>query len=136
MKNIKKNIRPAGQAGCSLVEMLVVIAVIGVIAAIAVPNIGNINNAARRTTAQRNAQSCASIYSAGIAAGCPAATSVATAITALRGNTFTPASGAFKGKIFKVPSLPTDTDALNLMTAFLVWGSNGLEYNVNATPAL
>jgi type IV pilus assembly protein PilA len=136
MKNVKQNIRKIGQSGFSLVEMLVVIAVIGVIAAIAIPNIGNINDSARKTTAQRNAQSCASVYSAAIAAGAPAASSIDTAITALRSDNLKPTTGAFSGKVFKVPSLPTDTDALNLMKAYLVWGSNGLEYNVNATPTL
>jgi prepilin-type N-terminal cleavage/methylation domain-containing protein len=138
MKNAKQNIRKIGQAGFSLVEMLVVIAVIGVIAAIAIPNIGNINDAARRTTAQRNAQSCASVYSAAIAAGAPTpgTQTVAGALAVLNSSTWTPASGAFEGKIFTVPNLPTDSDAVALMSGYLKWGSNGLEYNPNATPTL
>lgn len=69
MKNIKLNLKKTAKAGFSLVEMLVVIAVIGVIAAIAIPNIGSINDSAQAATAQRNAQSVASVLNAAAAAG-------------------------------------------------------------------
>ena len=133
MKNVKQNIRKIGKSGFSLVEMLVVIAVIGVIAAIAIPNIGNINDSARKTTAQRNAQSAASVYSAGIAAGCPAAANEAAALTDLASGTWKPTTGAFKDKVFMVPNLPTaatDADAHDLLTDYLAFDANGyLNYN-------
>lgn len=69
MKNIKLNLKKSAKAGFSLVEMLVVIAVIGVIAAIAIPNIGSINDSAKAASAQRNAQSVASVLNAAAAAG-------------------------------------------------------------------
>ena len=135
MKNVKLNLKKARKAGFSLVEMLVVIAVIGVIAAIAIPNIGNINDSARTTTAQRNAQSAASVYSSGIAAGCPAATDEADALSKLASGTWAPTNGAFSGKVFMVPNLPTaatDADAATLMGGFLDFDANGyLNYNAN-----
>jgi type IV pilus assembly protein PilA len=137
MKNVKQNIRKIGKSGFSLVEMLVVIAVIGVIAAIAIPNIGNINDSARETTAQRNAQSAASVYSAGLAAGCAAATDKANALALLAGDTWAPTTGAFEDKVFKVPNLPTaasDADAHTLLVKYLDFGPNGLEYDPTGTP--
>jgi type IV pilus assembly protein PilA len=95
--------------GFSLVEMLVVIAVIGVIAAIAVPNIGSLTNAAKIARDQRNAQSIASVFAAGTAAGVPWDTASKDAAIAdvIKGNA--PADGAFVGKTFQVPNL-TGTD--------------------------
>ena len=137
MKNVKLNLVKSAKAGFSLVEMLVVIAVIGVIAAIAIPNIGNINDSARLTTAQRNAQSAASVYSSGLAACCAEAASEAAALTALGSGTWAPASGAFKDKVFMVPNLPTSGDAYDIMVQYLEMDTNGyLNYNANAVVTL
>jgi type IV pilus assembly protein PilA len=101
MKNIKLNKKATG--GFSLVEMLVVIAVIGIIAAIAIPNIGSINDSARKASAQRNAQSIASVLNAAIAAGASTGFSSGTSATAIVDAAeagVSPTDGAFSGKLF------------------------------------
>lgn len=134
MKNTKLNIRKLAKAGFSLVEMLVVIAVIGVIAAIAIPNIGNVNDSAKEATARRNAQSCASVASAAIAAGYSfTATDAGDVYDSLSGGV-TPTTGAFNGKQFKVPNLPSaDADKARVV-GYLTWDSsnNVLLYNSDA----
>lgn len=110
MKKVKLN--GSLKAGFSLVEMLVVIAIIGIIAAIAIPNIGNINDAAKQATAQRNAQSVASVMNAAIAAGyVPAWTSVDEVLASAQTDTVTPPSGPFKGKVFTVGDIDNEEEA-------------------------
>jgi len=129
MKNVKLNLVKSAKAGFSLVEMLVVIAVIGVIAAIAIPNIGNINESALDSTAQRNAQSVASVYSSGLAAGCPASASLAGALTDVAGGTWAPPTGAFSGKVFQVPNLPTSGEDYDRMVDHLSWDNTNKYLN-------
>ena len=101
MKNVKLNLKKAAKAGFSLVEMLVVIAIIGIIAAIAIPNIGSINDAATAASVDRNAQNCASVWNAAIAAGYDASAiaTEADALAALEGGTME-GTGAFVGNFF------------------------------------
>jgi prepilin-type N-terminal cleavage/methylation domain-containing protein len=115
MKNIKLNKK--AQGGFSLVEMLVVIAVIGIIAAIAIPNIGSINDSARKASAQRNAQSIASVLNAAIAAGAStgwtaaiAAGATATAIVDKAEAGISPTDGAFVGKTFTTGEIDNDEE--------------------------
>jgi len=120
------NLKNTAAKGFSLVEMLVVIAVIGVIAAIAIPSIGSINQSAKDATSQRNAQSIASMYQAGEAAGVVwGATDVATAITKVVAGDH-PSGGAFDQKVFKVPNLSTDDQAA--AAAYLEWSGGELYY--------
>jgi prepilin-type N-terminal cleavage/methylation domain-containing protein len=117
--------------GFSLIEMLVVIAVIGVIAAIAIPSIGSINDSAKQATAQRNAQSIASMWASGAAAGIKWSTSMTVADQAaavIAGAA--PTSGSFSGKTFVVPNI-AGTDLTNAEEYLSI--SNGqLTYNANA----
>jgi type IV pilus assembly protein PilA len=133
MKNVKLNIRKLGRQGFSLIEMLVVIAVIGVIAAIAIPNIGNINDSARTAAAQRNAQSCSSVYASAIAAGYTPTTQPTTAAAAvelLRAGV-SPTSGTFKDKVFQVPNLPASSSTeYTLVTDHLEIVGSGADTNL------
>lgn len=119
MKNVKLNLKKARKAGFSLVEMLVVIAIIGIIAAIAIPNIGNINDSARESTYQRNAQSVASVFNAGVAAGVDwAATDEEDAVSKVSaGNS--PTAGPFAGNNFVVPLDNASSEDITAIAAYL-----------------
>lgn len=110
MKNVKLNLKKSAKAGFSLVEMLVVIAVIGVIAAIAIPNIGSINDSAQDATAQRNAQSVASVLNAAAAAGAtiPAGTGQSAIDLAESGVVIV--GGAFSGQKFTSGAIADDAE--------------------------
>lgn len=129
---MKYQLKNAVQKGFSLVEMLIVIAVIGIIAAIAIPNIGNINQAAKTAKDKRNAQTVASVYQSGAAAGVSwGALNIADAVNAVvNGNT--PPDGPFAGTTFIVPNISGE-DLQNLQ-GYLKWDNNaGLTYNPGAT---
>lgn len=131
MKNVKLNIRKLGRQGFSLVEMLVVIAVIGIIAAIAIPNIGNVNAAARKSTAQRNAQTLASTFSAAMAAGVDMSGygTVDDAVGGLKSGV-APTTGPFKDKQFIVPNVPDSTTTeYGEIAGYLEWDNTNKVLN-------
>ena len=123
MKNVKLEIRKLSKAGFSLVEMLVVIAVIGIIAAIAIPNIGNVNKSAKDATARRNAQSLASVASAAIAAGWTFTADDAEGVYDALKTGVKPTTGAFSGRQFIVPNLPTNDIDKDAILEYLEWDS-------------
>jgi len=131
---MKYQLKNTVQKGFSLIEMLVVIAVIGIIAAIAIPNIGNINQAAKTAKDKRNAQTVASVYQAGAAAGVVwGDTDVTTALSAVVAGG-QPPDGPFVGTTFIVPNLSGE-DLTNLETdGYLTWKTGiGLEYTPGST---
>ena len=139
MKNVKLTSR---KAGFSLVEMLVVIAIIGIIAAIAIPNIGSINKSARIATAQRNAQSVASVMNAAIAAGASlgfAADAGGQAVidkaegAADGGTNIAPTDGAFKDKVFTVGDIDTQEEPIAAVYLSYDIDNNQVVYTVNDT---
>ncbi len=120
MKNTKLNIRKLATSGFSLVEMLVVIAVIGVIAAIAIPQMGKVNDSAKDAAAKRNAQSIASVASAALSAGYSfSGVTDASGIYSAVNNGVTVTGGAFSGKTFKVPNLPSDQTDIDRVLGYL-----------------
>ena len=133
MKNVKLTSR---KAGFSLVEMLVVIAIIGIIAAIAIPNIGSINKSARIATAQRNAQSVASVMNAAIAAGGSlgfATDQVGGAVVTKAETGVTPTDGAFTGKLFTVGDIDTQEEPIAAVYLSYNAANNQVVYTVNDT---
>jgi prepilin-type N-terminal cleavage/methylation domain-containing protein len=129
MKNVKLNLKKAAKAGFSLVEMLVVIAIIGIIAAIAIPNIGSINQAAEDAAVDRNAQNCASVWNAAVAAGFDGTTaaSAAAAVTLLEGTTIV-GTGPFTGNTFTTGEIDNDIEA-DVVDKLTLNGDGSLIYN-------
>ncbi len=128
MKNVKLNLKKAAKAGFSLVEMLVVIAIIGIIAAIAIPNIGSINDAAKSAAVDRNAQNCASVWNAALAAGYDASaiTTKAAAVDALEAGAMQ-GTDAFSGNFFTTGEIDDASEADVL--AKLDYANGVLTYN-------
>lgn len=68
-----------GEAGFSLIELIIVVVILGILVAIAIPIIGNITNEAKISAAKSAAQSAATQWSSQLAAGDGTAATVPTA---------------------------------------------------------
>lgn len=96
--------------GFSLIEAITFLAILGIMTAITVPLLANQNEAFRDARDRRNAQEILSVCTTAKAAGLDfvAGTDLtATIRNAIRGGS--PASGALKGKVFKVCLIDDET---------------------------
>lgn len=123
------NLKKQRQHGFSLVELLTVISVIGIIAGIALPSMGNVNTAASKAVNQRNAQNIVSIFQSGVSAGLTwTGGAVRNTLIGSVVSGQSPASGAFTGQSFKLPSL-TGTDLTGAYPYVGIDASNNLYYD-------
>jgi prepilin-type N-terminal cleavage/methylation domain-containing protein len=119
--------------GFSLVELLTVIAVITVIAGLVLPYFGDMTNTANEKKDQRNAQTIASTAECATAAGAQfiVAGDLEATIKKLRIGA-SPDTGAFKGRVFKLPGI-SDGDISRAMP-YLTLSNNALQFHTTATP--
>ena len=109
--------------------MLITVGVIGLVTAIAIPQVGFMQGSANTATAKRNAQTLASIYADGEAAGIvwnnPAATKAQAVAAVLAGDTAT------NGTNFSVDGL--STDATTKAKPFLIYANGRLSFEPSGT---
>ncbi len=121
--------------GFSLVEVLAVLVVIGIITSIAIPYISNINNTSHASAARRNAQVVSSTFFVAKTAGVnlwDATSSTAAIVDNLRAGV-SPLDGPFKGKMFIVPNLPSDSSPeFTEMMSYLDWDPQNVQLNYNS----
>ncbi len=114
--------------GFSLMEMLVVIAILGILASMALIAFGPTRQGAVDAKDRRNAQEIATIAATASAAGAQYVVpnnEEATILNLVEGRA--PTTGAFKGRVFKVP-LMAETDVQGAMR-FLALENTQLRYN-------
>lgn len=120
------------QRGFSLMELLVTIAIMGVLSSLAVTALGGARQGAVDQKDKRNAQEIASVAAIANAAGAPFVVpgDEQATIENLREGC-SPSRGAFKGKVFKLPSLG-EPEILGAMR-FLALNDSELQYRLDGS---
>ncbi len=123
--NFKKSCSSA--PGMSLMELLVTIMILGIIMSITVMSMGSARQAAVDQKDKRNAQEIASVAAMANAAGASfiVPDDELASISNLRDGT-APATGAFRGRTFRIPDMP-DTEIAGAMR-FLALNDSDLQY--------
>lgn len=120
------------QRGFSLTELLVTIAIMGVLSSLAVTALRGARQGAVDQKDKRNAQEIASVAAVANAAGAPFVVpgNEQATIENLREGC-SPSQGAFKGKVFKLPSLG-EPEILGAMR-FLALNDSELQYRLDGS---
>ena len=118
--------------GFSLMELLLTIAIMGVLSSLAMAALGGARQGAVDQKDKRNAQEIASVAAVANAAGAPFVVpgNEQATIQNLREGC-TPSKGAFKGKVFKLPSL-REPEILGAMR-FLALNDSELQYRADGS---
>lgn len=123
---IFKKSRPS-TSGMSLMELLVTIVILGFIMSITISSVGSTRQAAEDQKDMRNAQEIASVAAMANAAGASfiVPNDEQATIANLRDG-IAPATGAFRGRTFRIPDMQ-DTEIKGAMR-FLALNSSDLQY--------
>lgn len=113
--------------GMSLMELLITIVILGIIMSITIMSMGSTREAAQDQKDKRNAQEIASVAAMANAAGASfiVPDDEQATIANLRDGT-APASGAFRGRTFRIPDM-RDTEIQGAMR-FLALNNSDLQY--------
>lgn len=118
--------------GFSLMELLVTIAILGILTAIGIGAMGGARAGAVDQKDKRNAQEIASVAAIASAAGAAflvPGDEKATIVNLKNG--CSPSTGAFKGRVFKLPSL--GEPEINGAMRFLALNDAGLQYRLDGS---
>lgn len=123
------------ESGLSLMELLITIAILGIIMSIAITSMGGARQGAEDQKDKRNAQEIASVAAMAHAAGASFMVpgDEQATIANLRGGTV-PATGAFRGRIFKISDMQ-DLDIQGAMR-FLALNDTDLQYRQDGSRGL
>lgn len=123
------------ESGLSLLELLITIAILGIVMGIAVTSMGGARQGAEDQKDKRNAQEIASVAAMASAAGASFMVpgDEQATIANLRGGTV-PATGAFRGRIFKI-SYMRDTEIQGALR-FLALNDTDLQYRQDGSRGL
>ena len=130
VSNFKKS--GSSASGMSLMELLITIVILGIIMSITIMSMGSSRQAAVDQKDKRNAQEIASVAAMANAAGASfiVPDDEQATIANLRDG-IAPATGAFRGRTFRIPDMH-DTEILGAMR-FLALNDSDLQYRQNGS---